>query len=158
MAERAARSFRSLRTSIRREVTTDPDQVRALEVAGRARPSYQSIVARRPSSNDVRASKPKRSRARLVSSARRGWPSGLVASQRISPSKPVSSDDQLDQLADRDLPPDAEVDRLRAVVALGGEDDPLGGVVDVEELARRAARAPDLDVVVARARARRRTS
>ena len=53
--------------------------------------AYQSIVRRRPSSNDVVAAKPKRSRARLVSSARRGWPSGLVASQRISPSKPVSS-------------------------------------------------------------------
>ena len=37
--------------------------------------------ARRPSSNDVRATKPNASRARLVSSARRGWPSGLVASQ-----------------------------------------------------------------------------
>ena len=42
---------------------------------------------------------------------------------------------------------DAEVDRLGAVVALGREDDALGGVVDVEELARGAAGAPDLDVV-----------
>ena len=33
---------------------------------------------------------PEALRARLVSSARRGWPSGLVASQRISPVKPVS--------------------------------------------------------------------
>ena len=31
------------------------------------------------------------SRARLVSSARRGWPSGFVASQRISPTNPTSS-------------------------------------------------------------------
>ena len=41
----------------------------------------------------------------------------------------------------------AEVHGLRAVVALRGEDDPLGRVVDVEELAGRRARPPDLDVV-----------
>ena len=45
-----------------------------------------------------------------------------------------------------------------AVVALGREDDALGRVVDVEELARRRARAPDLDVVGAPPRARRRIS
>src|SRR5664280_1626462 len=53
-------------------------------------PSYHSIVFRRPSSKDVPAEKPKRSRARLVSRARRGWPSGLVASQRNSPPKRAS--------------------------------------------------------------------
>ena len=63
--------------------------------------------------------------------------------------EPGRLDDQLDELPDRDLPPGAEVDRLRAVVALGGEDDPFGGVIDVQELARRGAGAPDLDERIA---------
>ena len=113
---------------------------------------YHSMVCRRPSSNEVVAAKPNRSRARLVSSARRGWPSGFVGSQRISPVKPVSLGDQLHEVADRDLLAGAQVDRLGAVVALGGEDDALGGVVDVEELARGRAGAPDVDVVGARSR------
>ena len=41
----------------------------------------------------------------------------------------------------------AQVDRLAAVVALGGQHDALGGVVDVEELAAGRAGAPHLDVV-----------
>ncbi len=41
----------------------------------------------------------------------------------------------------------AEVDRLGVVVALGGQHDALGGVVDVEELPAGRARAPHLDVV-----------
>ena len=39
-----------------------------------------------------------------TSSCRRGWPSGLLASHTISPSKPVPCD-QLHQIADRDLRP-----------------------------------------------------
>ena len=44
----------------------------------------------RPSSRLIRLRNPKRSAARRVSSLRRGWPSGLVVSQTISPSNPVS--------------------------------------------------------------------
>ena len=60
------------------------------------------------------------------------------------------------QVADRDLVAAAEVHRVARVVALGGEHDPLGGVLDVEELARRRAVAPQHDLgVAALARARR---
>ena len=117
---------------------------------GRAPPPGTLIPANRrpsPASRVVVLSNPKRSRARDVSSARRGWPSGLVVSQRTSPRKPVSSTMSADQLADRDLAAGAEVDRLGIVVALGREHDALGRVLDVEELARRRAGAPDLDVV-----------
>ena len=50
---------------------------------------YHSIVRRSPSSKSVLARKPKRSAARSVFSARRGWPLGLVVSQTIWPEKPV---------------------------------------------------------------------
>ena len=57
--------------------------------------------------------------------------------------------DQLDQVADGDLVPDAEVHRLGAVVSLGSQDDPFRRVSHVQELARRGAGAPHLDVVQA---------
>src|SRR5215217_5659715 len=47
--------------------------------------SYQAIVRRKPSFNPVDAEKPNNRCARVVSRARRGCPSGLVASQTISP-------------------------------------------------------------------------
>src|ERR1700722_13890338 len=40
--------------------------------------------------------------------------------------------DQRGQVADRDLAARAEVDRLGAVIALRGEDQPVGSVLDVE--------------------------
>jgi len=46
--------------------------------------------------------------------------------------------------------PDAEVDRLRLVVALGAQHDPLGGVLDEQEFTRRVPRSPDLDLRGAR--------
>src|SRR4029450_6737006 len=57
--------------------------------------------------------------------------------------------DGLGEVADRDLDAGAEVDGLRLVVALRGEPDPLGGVLDVEELARRRAVAPEHDLALA---------
>src|SRR5712692_5746135 len=45
--------------------------------------------------------------------------------------------DELRELADRDLFARAEVDRLRPVVARRREREPLGTVVDVQELTRR---------------------
>ena len=54
--------------------------------------------------------------------------------------------------------PDAEVDGLGAVVALGRQDDPFRRVIDVEELARRRARPPDLDASSRPRLGRRRTS
>src|SRR5260221_11125669 len=56
---------------------------------GRAR--YHSTVLRNPSSKPVRAVKPKKRSARDVSSDRRGWPSGLVASHSIAPANPVTA-------------------------------------------------------------------
>src|SRR5262245_58437135 len=53
--------------------------------------------------------------------------------------------DRLDEVADRDLHAAAKVDRLVALVALGRQHDPRGGVLDIQELARRRAVAPDLD-------------
>src|SRR6266446_4188545 len=47
--------------------------------------SYQSIVFRSPSSSDVCARKPNFSNARVVSSWRRGCPSGLSDCHLISP-------------------------------------------------------------------------
>src|SRR3990170_7713222 len=42
--------------------------------------------------------------------------------------------DHLHEVVDRDLLPRPDVDRGGLVVLLGGQDDRLGGVVDVEEL------------------------
>src|SRR6266545_1060055 len=50
---------------------------------------YQSMVLRRPSSNEDLATKPKYSAARAVSSMRRGCPSGLAASHTMRPVNPV---------------------------------------------------------------------
>ena len=49
------------------------------------------------------------------------------------------------QVADRDFLADAEVDRVGIVVALGGADDPLGSIVDVDELAGGRSGSPDVD-------------
>ena len=46
------------------------------------------------------------------------------------------------EVADGDLPADAEIDRVAAVVTLGGKDDAVGRVVDVQELAGRTIRFP----------------
>ena len=50
--------------------------------------------------------------------------------------------DQLGEPGDRDLLTGAEVDRLGTRIAAGGGDDPLGGVVDEEELARGSCPSP----------------
>src|SRR5262249_56748644 len=52
---------------------------------------YHSIVCRSPAWKSVDARKPKHRSARVTSSMRRGWPSGLVASKVSAPRKPVSS-------------------------------------------------------------------
>jgi hypothetical protein len=54
--------------------------------------------------------------------------------------------DQLGEVLDRDLLAGAEVDRLVAVVPERCEHDPLGAVVDVEELACGRAVAPEDDL------------
>ncbi len=74
--------------------------------AGSPPPSawYQSIVRAQPVLERRAGRRSRTARAaRLVSSARRGWPSGLVGSQRISPSKPMRRAISVDELADRDL-------------------------------------------------------
>ena len=62
---------------------------------------------------------------RLTSRQRRGWPSGLVASQTILPSKPTSRAMSLRQVSDRDLAAAAQVDRLGRVVFLHRRDERL---------------------------------
>src|SRR6478735_9976337 len=56
--------------------------------------------------------------------------------------------DRRGQLADRGLDAGAEVDRLGAVVELGRTDEAVRAVLDVEELARRRAVAPEHDLVL----------
>src|SRR5690606_26034541 len=53
-------------------------------------PRYHATVAASPSSNGVVARHPNRSRARVVSSARRGWPFGFVTSHPMRPVKPTA--------------------------------------------------------------------
>src|SRR5690349_11586651 len=57
--------------------------------------------------------------------------------------------DQLGELADCRLDAGAEVDRLRVVVAICGEQQAVHAVLDVEELACRRAVAPENDLLVA---------
>ena len=75
--------------------------------------------------------------------------SASSVSQMISPSKPVTS---ATISASSRIEVSSPVPRLtgsRAVVALGGEREPLDAVVDVEELPRRRAVAPEHDLVPA---------
>ena len=124
---------------------------RARSGGGRRRSSASRGTRRRcgrsPSRSGAGASKPN-------SSAARAWRRGCAAARsastcprRCCPSKPTASRDELGGLADRGLDARAEVDRLRAVVALGREDEAVDAVVDVEELARRRAVAPEHDLV-----------
>src|SRR5438132_1392125 len=53
--------------------------------------------------------------------------------------------DQLDELPNRDLAADAEVDRIGPVVPIGSQGNPLRRVANEQELARRIAGAPYLD-------------
>src|SRR5207249_2332172 len=74
---------------------------------------------------------------------------GLVRIPHEAPGEPGELHDQRRDVADRDLEARAEVDRLGPVVVLGREEDPLRGVLDVQELAGGAPGAPDLDDLVA---------
>src|SRR5262245_4609253 len=61
-----------------------------------------------------------------------------VGLRRVPPDGAVETDDlhdELDELSDRPLLIGAEVHRLGPVVALRSQDDALGRVVDVQELA-----------------------
>ena len=109
---------------------------------------YQAIVRSSPSRSGVRASKPKSSGARRVEAA----PRLAVRHRRVPHDLAFEAGelrDQLGELADRDLDARAEVHGLGAVVALGGEHEPFDAVVDVEELARRRAVAPEHDLAPA---------
>ena len=116
--------------------------------AGHPRSRYQATVRSRPSRSGVRASKPKSSFARDVSSRRRGWPLGIDVSQTDLAREAGDVGDELRELADRDLGAGTEVDRLVAVVALGDQHQALDEIVDVEELAGRRAVAPEHDLAV----------
>src|ERR1700760_3492238 len=49
------------------------------------------------------------------------------------------------QIADGDLLAGTEIHRLPLVVLLRGDDDALGGILDIEKLARRRSIAPQRD-------------
>ena len=156
--DRAARGPRPAPPSTSAGCSTParPEPSSAVDAAGqtggprprRGAARYQSMVRRRPSSNGVPATKPNALlapgwRRRRGGAGRRAWwcPSGPRPRSRRARTM-ISTRSRIGQ-----LPVGAEVDRLAAVVALGGQHDALGGVVDVEELAAGRARAPHLDVV-----------
>jgi hypothetical protein len=70
---------------------------------------------------------------------------GLAAVPLDRDLDPDQASDGARQLLDADLRAAADVHRLGRVVALGRTDDPFGGVLDVDELARRASRSPHRD-------------
>ena len=74
-----------------------------------------------------------------MSRRRRGWPFGIEASKMISPSKPVSSAIVSASSRIEISAPVPMFTGSRARVALAGEHERIGGVLDVEELARRRA-------------------
>ena len=102
-----------------------------------------------PRSNGVRASKPKRSlRARHVEpAARLAVRLAGVPDEAALVARPPCAI-FCGQIADRDLLAAAQVDRVAGVVTLGREHDALGRVLDVEELARRRAVAPQHHLAV----------
>ena len=108
--------------------------------------SYHAIVAPQPL---LKPGGTRRSRTTAApASCRARAAAGRPAWSRPRRSRPESRSARAirsHQIANRDLPPGAQVDRLRAVVALGRQHDPLRRVLDVEELPRGGARAPDLD-------------
>ncbi len=81
--------------------------------------------------------------------AARGWPFGIDVSPFELAVEARQLGDQLGELADRDLGAGAEVDRIGAVVAIGGKCQPLHAVLDVEELAGGRAVPPEHDPVAA---------
>ena len=87
----------------------------------------------RPSRNEVEARKPNVAAAREVSRHRRGWPFGLVRSQRMRPRKSHSS---ATSVVDRgsDCKPAPISDGLRAIIVLGREHDRFSAVLDAEKL------------------------
>ena len=101
----------------------------------------EALAERRPRAEAEQLARPARRRASAAAGR-----SASTCPSAISPSKPGQLGDELGQLADRVSDAGAEVDRLGAVVALGREQQALGAVVDVEELARRRAVAPEHDL------------
>src|SRR6266508_6700523 len=89
----------------------------------------------------------------LMGTGRVKCPSGLAVRFGGIPAdlaaKAAHCTDQMGEVADRDLAAGTEVDGQGTVVSLGTEDDPLGGVLDVDELPRRRAGAPNFDGGVA---------
>ena len=75
--------------------------------------------------------------------------SASSVSHTISPSKPVTSATSSARSRIEISTPVPRLTGSRAVVALGGEHEPVDAVVDVEELARRRAVAPEHDLVPA---------
>src|SRR5262245_58579859 len=67
-----------------------------------------------------------------------------------APREPGRARDVVREVADADLDAVPQVDRVARVVALGGQQDAFGGVLDVEELARGRPVAPKHDLALPR--------
>ena len=115
-------------------------------------------MARRPSSNGGFGTPAEQ----FVGAGGVDAPAGLaVGFARVPAQLTVEADepgDRLHRLADRHFVVRAEVDRIDALVALGGEDDGPRRIVDEEVLAARRTRAPDVDLAGTALAWRRRTS
>ena len=123
------------------------------------RSPFDVLRNRRPSRRGRRrtaccASKPKRSLARVTSRRGAAGRSACWCPRRSGPRSAAASAIFAARSRIGDLDAAAQVDRLARVVALGRQHDALGGVLDVEELARRRAVAPQHDLARRRARAR----
>jgi hypothetical protein len=92
---------------------------------------------------------PRRRAAFSVERQRRGWPSGLVASHSMPPLNPVSFTISSTRSLILISKPAPRLMGSWGRPSLRGTDDALGRVVDVEELAAGAARAPAHDLLVA---------
>ena len=104
-------------------------------------------VSRMPSSRAIVGAQP-RDVMMLTSRNLRGvaWravrPAGVEAEDAL-----VADDlgDQSSQIGDRDVGPDADIDRGRLVIALHHRDACVGEIIDVKEASPRLARAPHRD-------------
>ena len=81
---------------------------------------------------------------RETSSSFLGVPSGFVESRRILPRKPTTSFTELGELRNREILACADVQDLRIVIFLHQKEASFRQIVDVEKLAPRCARTPEV--------------
>ena len=111
---------------------------------------YHPTVSRSPSSNGVTARNPNSRSARDTSRHRRGCPFGFVVSHTMPPLVPHRLGHRRRRLPDADFDSRPEIHRLRFAVPLRGQQDAFRRVFHIQKFPRRAAVAPQHDLVRAR--------